>query len=84
MPEDQRGDQEFLENLLQYHPEYLSVLEEEEQALLLQYYFTPAGVDGEAYRDGLKAADPNAEMNAQKALSKLFELNDVHLDLDNP
>lgn len=83
MPPDQRGDQElFLEGLLQFHPEYLRVLSEDEQVSLTHYYLAPDGVDCSAYRRGLEAADPDCHKRAKTALHKLFDLNDVHPEVD--
>lgn len=69
-----------LEELIEFHPEYLDKIDANDRTMLSQYYFAGRRVnvdDLEKYRDELLAQDPSLLSRALSALSRFKSQNKI-------
>jgi hypothetical protein len=63
----------LLEEMIEFHPDYLAGLNDQDRDVLSQYYFAGREVDADdlgRYRDDLVVKVPDIEAKAQDALAR--------------
>jgi len=70
-----QAEVDHIEDMVEFHPEVLNALSEQERAIASEYYFAGRDIDVDdifAYRAGLLAKKPNIEEEAVPVYHKLM------------